>query len=147
MNACIGVGRLDEAAALLDAAVAAGVRLDARAYNVLLKGHARAGDPDALAGIMEQMQRAQACAMPLVLYFGMLACRPTGMNRIAKGGSATIDSKPYVLAWACVPAQPALCAGARSVVPDTTRFGWCKCTTRALQHEKPMWSEGLHLSP
>ena len=66
MNACIGVGRLDEAAALLDAAVAAGVRLDARAYNVLLKGHARAGDPAALAGIMEQMQRAQACAMPLV---------------------------------------------------------------------------------
>ena len=71
MNACIGVGRLDEAAALLDAAVTAGVRLDARAYNVLLKGHARGGDPAALAGIMEQMQRAQACAMPLVLF---LAC-------------------------------------------------------------------------
>ena len=63
MNACIGVGRLDEAAALLEAAVAAGVRLDARAYNVLLKGHARAGDPAALASITAQMEHAQVCAL------------------------------------------------------------------------------------
>ncbi len=78
MNACIGVGRLDEAAALLDAAVAAGVRLDARAYNVLLKGHARAGDPSALAGIMEQMQRAQARVMP---FDCSLACWHAGKWR------------------------------------------------------------------
>ncbi len=62
MNACIGVGRLDEAAALLDAGVRAGVRLDARAYNVLLKGHARAGAPGALAGLVARMRDAQARA-------------------------------------------------------------------------------------
>ena len=67
MNACIGVGRLDEASALLEGAVAAGVRLDARAYNVLLKGHARAGDPDALAGIVAHMREAQVCSPALNL--------------------------------------------------------------------------------
>lgn len=78
MNACIGVGRLDEASALLEGAVAAGVRLDARAYNVLLKGHARAGDPDALAGIVAHMREAQVCFpaldLPRMLLESVLAC-------------------------------------------------------------------------
>jgi len=64
MNACIGVGRLDEATALLDGGVRAGVRLDARAYNVLLKGHARAGAPGALAGLVARLRAAPARAPP-----------------------------------------------------------------------------------
>ena len=123
MNACIGVGRLDEAAALLDAAVAAGVRLDARAYNVLLKGHARAGDPAALAGIMEQMQRAQACAMPLVLSFGMLACRPTGSIALRKEAQPLLSASLTFLHGLVFQHSP-FCVRGHQVWCLTAHVGW-----------------------
>lgn len=112
MNACIGVGRLDEASALLEAAVAAGVRLDARAYNVLLKGHARAGNPASLASIMEQMQRAQVRTMPLALqlarwHAGPLACT-------VRNGKA----QPFC--------QQAFCCVARACeLVHPPSVGWC----------------------
>ena len=51
MNACVGLGYVEEAERVLGAMLGSGMRPDVRAYNVLLKGHARAGNA---AGLQAQ---------------------------------------------------------------------------------------------
>lgn len=57
MNACIGVGRLEEAKGLLENMRERGLGVDARAYNVMLKGYARRGDVQKMRDMLEEMQR------------------------------------------------------------------------------------------
>ncbi|KAK9825475.1 hypothetical protein WJX81_008217 [Elliptochloris bilobata] len=129
MNACIGVGRLDEAAALLDAAVRAGVQLDARAYNVLLKGHARARDPGALAGIVAQMRQAQV--QPSVVTYNTLvdAYTKAGWRNRARGALEQAQRAGARLdAWSYSPLVNGCCqagdlAGALAVVAEMRAAG------------------------
>jgi pentatricopeptide repeat protein len=56
MNACIAVGRVDEAERLLERMHQQGFRVDARAYNLLLKGYARTGKIAKMRELLEEMQ-------------------------------------------------------------------------------------------
>lgn len=57
MNACIGVGQLEEARDLLENMRERGLAVDARAFNVVLKGYARRGDVQKMRDMLEEMQR------------------------------------------------------------------------------------------
>ena len=56
--ACSGAGKMQEARRLLDEMREVGFRPDVRAYNMLLKGHARQNDIDSLGDVVEDIQDA-----------------------------------------------------------------------------------------
>lgn len=56
INACVGVGGLAEARALLSAMRAQGMPPDLRAYNMLLKGASRGGDLAALDDLLAALR-------------------------------------------------------------------------------------------
>lgn len=56
MNACIAVGRIGEAERLLEWMRQQGLRVDARSYNLLLKGYARTGEVAKMRELLEDMQ-------------------------------------------------------------------------------------------
>ena len=58
MMACTGVGRMEEARGLLEDMRQAGFRPDVRAYNILLKGHARDRGVASLQELFEDIKRA-----------------------------------------------------------------------------------------
>ena len=58
MMACTGVGRMEEARGLLEEMRRAGFRPDVRAYNILLKGHARERGMASLQELFEEIKRA-----------------------------------------------------------------------------------------
>ncbi len=99
MNACVGVDRLQEARALLKSVSAAGEPRDARAYNILLKHYARAGDAAALPQLLSKMELkgvevrwglwvpgALSCLVVGPVRWGSLACfwgRASGVAAVA----------------------------------------------------------------
>lgn len=58
MNACISVGKLTEARALLQDMKQQNIPADIRVFNILLKGYSRRGGVAAVAGIMQEMSDA-----------------------------------------------------------------------------------------
>ncbi|KAL3156917.1 hypothetical protein ABBQ38_001179 [Trebouxia sp. C0009 RCD-2024] len=58
MNACISVGKLSEARALLQDMKQQNIPADIRVFNILLKGYSRRGGVAAVAGIMQEMTDA-----------------------------------------------------------------------------------------
>lgn len=56
INACVGVGQLGEARALLPTMRGAGMPPDLRAYNMLLKGASRGGDLPALDELLASLR-------------------------------------------------------------------------------------------
>jgi pentatricopeptide repeat protein len=67
MNACVGLGYVDEARAILREMQAGGMRPDVRCYNTLLAGHARAGGLEPLQALLADM-RAALVAPSVVTY-------------------------------------------------------------------------------
>lgn len=66
MNACVGVGRLPEAEALLKSVAAAGEAQDVRAYNILLKHYSRAADAAVrLPRLLSRMEAAGVQPSPV----------------------------------------------------------------------------------
>lgn len=59
INACVGMGYVEEAEEVLRTMQASGMRPDVRAYNMLLKGYANARDLDSLQRIRDEMAAAQ----------------------------------------------------------------------------------------
>lgn len=70
MNACIGLGYVDEAAGLLRTMQGSGMRADVRAYNILLKGQANAHSLSAMQATMADMERLQVA--PSVVTYNIL---------------------------------------------------------------------------
>ena len=62
MNACVGMGRIEEASSILEGMQRSGLRPDVRAYNVLLKGLAGAKDMEAMQWLLEGMRSSQVSA-------------------------------------------------------------------------------------
>lgn len=62
IKACVDVGRLREADRLLGRMAGAGAPPDARAYNILLAGHARAANAGAMARLLQRMTAAGVAA-------------------------------------------------------------------------------------
>lgn len=62
MNACVGVGRIDEARSILQSMIDSGLQPDARAYNVLLKGLASSGDLEAMQSMLDDMRKGHVSA-------------------------------------------------------------------------------------
>ncbi len=67
MNACVGLGYVDEAAELLRMMQKSGMRTDVRAYNTLLKGYASACNVGAMQATLAEMEELQV-APSLVTY-------------------------------------------------------------------------------
>ena len=70
LNACVGLGYVDEARGILRDMQAAGMRPDVRCYNTLLAGLARAGDLEALPALLGGMRAAQV--VPSVVTYNIL---------------------------------------------------------------------------
>ena len=62
MNACVGMGRIEEASSILKGMQRSGLKPDVRAYNVLLKGLAGAKDMEAMQWLLEDMRDSQVSA-------------------------------------------------------------------------------------
>lgn len=58
MNACISVGKLKEARALIQDMKQQNIHADIRVFNILLKGYSRRGGVAAVPGIMQEMANA-----------------------------------------------------------------------------------------
>lgn len=58
MNACISVGKLAEARALIQDMKQQSILADIRVFNILLKGYSRRGGVAAVPGIMQEMADA-----------------------------------------------------------------------------------------
>ena len=58
MNACISVGKLTEARALIQDMKQQSIPADIRVFNILLKGYSRRGGVAAVPGIMQEMADA-----------------------------------------------------------------------------------------
>lgn len=58
MNACISVGRLTEARALIQDMKQQSIPADIRVFNILLKGYSRRGGVAAVPGIMQEVAHA-----------------------------------------------------------------------------------------
>lgn len=58
MLACTSVGKVDEAEALLDEMREAGFSPDIRAYNIVLRGHAKAGAAARLPQLLAEIEAA-----------------------------------------------------------------------------------------
>jgi pentatricopeptide repeat protein len=56
MNACIAVGKIEEARDLLERMHSGGFNPDVRSYNILLKGYARIGDTEGMQDLVMQMR-------------------------------------------------------------------------------------------
>lgn len=73
IKACVDVGKLKEADRVLQRMAAAGAKPDARAYNALLAGHARAAATAGPAGMSRLMQRMVAAGVsPSAVTFNTL---------------------------------------------------------------------------
>lgn len=85
LNACVTVGRLDEARALLSDMQAAGLEPDVRAYNILLKGAGNAGQLPLLEELLRQMNTA-GVAPTAVTYNSVISAyvRVGDMSRVGK---------------------------------------------------------------
>ena len=70
MNACVGLGYVDEAAELLRTMQKSGMRADVRAYNILLKGQANARSLSSMQATMADMERLQVA--PSVVTYNIL---------------------------------------------------------------------------
>lgn len=70
MNACVGLGYVDEAAELLRTMQKSGMRADVRAYNILLKGQANARSLSSMQATMSDMERMQVA--PSVVTYNIL---------------------------------------------------------------------------
>jgi pentatricopeptide repeat protein len=62
MNACVGVGRIEEATSILETMIDSGLRPDVRSYNILLKGLAGSKDLEGMQRLLDDMRARQVGA-------------------------------------------------------------------------------------
>ena len=62
MNACVGVGRIEEATSILETMIDSGLRPDVRSYNILLKGLAGSKDLEGMQRLLDDMRARQVSA-------------------------------------------------------------------------------------
>lgn len=93
MNACIGVGQLQQARQLLSDMAAQGLRPDVKAFNILLKGHSKVGDVQAIDSLLREMQQAGVEPSPATIGTVVNAYVQVGQLSTAKSSLADAQRK------------------------------------------------------